>query len=116
MRRQVDSNWYEGERNAMVGIFPVTYVEIIPGADPSVTPLGTLKSMKSGTGSAVGSINTYIQEGQGKAKFNFQVISGFNVCRCFILQMNTVVSIVLLYILHTPYNLYRHKLLWNYRW
>ena len=29
----------------MIGIFPVTYVEIIPGADPSVTPLGTLKSM-----------------------------------------------------------------------
>ena len=100
----------------MVGIFPVTYVEIIPGADPSVTPLGTLKSMKSGTGSAVGSINTYIQEGQGKAKFNFQVILGSALCRCFILQMNTVVSLVLLYILHTPYNLYRHKLLWNCRW
>ena len=59
----------------MIGIFPVTYVEIIPGADPSVTPLGTLKSMKSGTGSAVGTTNTYIQEGQGKAKFNFQVTS-----------------------------------------
>ena len=59
----------------MIGIFPVTYVEIIPGADPSVTPLGTLKSMKSGSGSAVGTTNTYIQEGQGKAKFNFQVIS-----------------------------------------
>ena len=58
----------------MIGIFPVTYVEIIPGADPSVTPLGTLKSMKSGNGSAVGTLNTYIQEGQGKAKFNFQVI------------------------------------------
>ena len=27
---QVDSNWYEGERNAMLGIFPTTYVEIIP--------------------------------------------------------------------------------------
>lgn len=72
VRRQVDSNWYEGERNAMIGIFPVTYVEIIPGADPNVTPLGTLKSIKSGTGSAVGTLNTYIQEGQGKAKFNFQ--------------------------------------------
>ena len=58
----------------MIGIFPTTYVEIIPGADPSVTPLGTLKSMKSGSGSAVGTLNTYIQEGQGKAKFNFQVI------------------------------------------
>ena len=27
---QVDDNWYEGERNAMIGIFPVTYVEMIP--------------------------------------------------------------------------------------
>ena len=61
----------------MIGIFPTTYVEIIPGADPSVTPLGTLKSMKSGSGSAVGTLNTYIQEGQGKAKFNFQVIESF---------------------------------------
>ena len=26
----MDSNWYEGERNAMLGIFPTTYVEIIP--------------------------------------------------------------------------------------
>ncbi len=26
----MDSNWYEGERNAMVGIFPVTYVEAVP--------------------------------------------------------------------------------------
>ena len=30
IRRQVDDNWYEGERNAMIGIFPVSYVEIIP--------------------------------------------------------------------------------------
>ena len=75
IKRQVDSNWYEGERNAMIGIFPTTYVEIIPGADPNSTPLGTLKSIKSGTGSAVGTINTYIQEGQGKAKFSFQVFA-----------------------------------------
>jgi hypothetical protein len=27
---QVDSNWYEGERNAMLGIFPTTYVEVVP--------------------------------------------------------------------------------------
>ena len=26
----MDSIWYEGERNAMLGIFPTTYVEIIP--------------------------------------------------------------------------------------
>ena len=58
----------------MIGIFPTTYVEIIPGADPSVTPLGTLKSMKSSSSSAVATLSTYVQEGQGKAKFNFQVI------------------------------------------
>ena len=27
---KVDGNWFEGERNALVGIFPTTYVEIIP--------------------------------------------------------------------------------------
>jgi len=27
--KQVDKNWYEGERNAMVGLFPVTYVEVL---------------------------------------------------------------------------------------
>ena len=55
----------------MIGIFPTTYVEIIPGADPSVTPLGTLKSMKSSSSSAVATLSTYVQEGQGKAKFRF---------------------------------------------
>jgi len=30
IKKQVDGNWYEGERNALVGIFPTTYVEIIP--------------------------------------------------------------------------------------
>jgi hypothetical protein len=28
IRRQIDKNWYEGEHNAMVGIFPVNYVEV----------------------------------------------------------------------------------------
>ncbi|CAH1990846.1 unnamed protein product [Acanthoscelides obtectus] len=28
VRRQVDKNWYEGELNAMVGLFPVNYVEV----------------------------------------------------------------------------------------
>ena len=61
IRRQVDGNWYEGERNAMIGILPITYVEIIPAMDNN-----TLQSRpKSATGQAA-------QEGQAKAKFNFQ--------------------------------------------
>lgn len=28
VRRQVDKNWYEGELNAMVGLFPTNYVEV----------------------------------------------------------------------------------------
>jgi hypothetical protein len=27
---QIDTNWYEGERNGMVGILPTSYVEILP--------------------------------------------------------------------------------------
>lgn len=30
VRRQVDKNWYEGEHNAMIGLFPSNYVEVIP--------------------------------------------------------------------------------------
>ncbi|XP_065574450.1 uncharacterized protein LOC136036255 isoform X3 [Artemia franciscana] len=30
IRRQIDKNWYEGDHNAAIGIFPVNYVEIIP--------------------------------------------------------------------------------------
>lgn len=29
VRRQVDKNWYEGEYNAMIGLFPSNYVEVI---------------------------------------------------------------------------------------
>lgn len=29
VRRQVDKNWYEGEYNAMIGLFPFNYVEVI---------------------------------------------------------------------------------------
>lgn len=29
VRRQVDKNWYEGEHNAMIGLFPSNYVEVI---------------------------------------------------------------------------------------
>ena len=68
VRRQVDDNWYEGERNAMIGIFPVTYVEVVPNEN-----VGSLRSNKNSTLSR----NQNGQEGQqtegkGKAKFNFQ--------------------------------------------
>lgn len=29
VKRQIDKNWYEGEHNAMVGLFPINYVEVI---------------------------------------------------------------------------------------
>merc|ERR1712203_804891 len=61
IRRQVDDNWYEGERNAMIGIFPVTYVEIIP--NESVGSLSRNNRTKEPATSP---------EGKGKAKFNFQ--------------------------------------------
>lgn len=28
VRRQIDKNWYEGEHNAMIGLFPFNYVEV----------------------------------------------------------------------------------------
>lgn len=29
IRREIDKNWYEGEHNAMVGLLPANYVEVI---------------------------------------------------------------------------------------
>ncbi|KAK7865251.1 hypothetical protein R5R35_012375 [Gryllus longicercus] len=52
VRRQIDKNWYEGEHNAMVGLFPLNYVEIIPYDGIRTIP-------KRPT------------EGQARAKFNF---------------------------------------------
>ncbi|XP_063907117.1 uncharacterized protein LOC135125429 isoform X2 [Zophobas morio] len=52
VRRQVDKNWYEGELNAMVGLFPVNYVEIVTYDAAKPTP------RKS-------------HEGQARAKYNF---------------------------------------------
>jgi len=63
IRRQVDDNWYEGERNAMIGIFPVTYVEIIPNAESA----GSLSRNRT-----LSKESTTTSEGKGKAKFNFQ--------------------------------------------
>ncbi|XP_023288495.1 uncharacterized protein LOC111674021 [Orussus abietinus] len=52
VRRQVDKNWYEGEHNAMVGLFPFNYVEILPYDGARTTPKKPY-------------------EGQARAKFNF---------------------------------------------
>ncbi|KAK9874664.1 hypothetical protein WA026_005486 [Henosepilachna vigintioctopunctata] len=52
VRRQIDKNWYEGELNAMVGLFPVNYVEIIPYENVRTTPRKP-------------------HEGQARAKYNF---------------------------------------------
>lgn len=52
VRRQVDKNWYEGELNAMVGLFPTNYVEIVPYDGIKTTPRKA-------------------HEGQARAKYNF---------------------------------------------
>ena len=67
VRRQVDDNWYEGERNAMIGIFPVTYVEVVPNES-----VNTLRSTKSQISNSTLQRNNETAEGKGKAKFNFQ--------------------------------------------
>jgi len=57
IKKQVDSNWYEGERNSNVGIFPTTYVEILPNG--GIQQVTTLPKKEK----------TY--DGAAKAKFNF---------------------------------------------
>ncbi|XP_033230360.1 uncharacterized protein LOC117181607 [Belonocnema kinseyi] len=52
VRRQVDKNWFEGEHNAMIGLFPFNYVEILPYDGIRTTPKKPY-------------------EGQARAKFNF---------------------------------------------
>jgi len=60
VKKQVDGNWYEGERNAMVGIFPTTYVEILSSessVNQQITRSLTRKEKQS--------------EGEARARFNF---------------------------------------------
>ncbi|XP_061401301.1 sorbin and SH3 domain-containing protein 1 [Musca vetustissima] len=59
VRRAIDKNWYEGEHNAMIGLFPANYVEIINR--DVYQPQHTHRSKPS--------------EGQARAKYNFQAQS-----------------------------------------
>ncbi|XP_070489994.1 uncharacterized protein [Chironomus tepperi] len=56
IRRQIDKNWYEGEHNAMIGLLPVQYVDIISNDGSRPTP--PLPAKKP-------------TEGQARAKYNF---------------------------------------------
>merc|ERR1719391_146131 len=62
VKKQVDSNWYEGERNGSIGIFPTTYVEVIPSYAESTVTQEITRSLTRKERS---------REGQAKAKFNF---------------------------------------------
>ncbi|XP_037888610.1 uncharacterized protein LOC119636940 isoform X9 [Glossina fuscipes] len=64
IRRTIDKNWYEGERNAMVGLFPANYVEIISR--------GEIQYLKQQT-------RQKPSEGQARAKYNFQAQSGIEL-------------------------------------
>lgn len=50
--RQIDANWFEGEKNGRVGIFPVNYVEVLTSIEEAVSAAQQ-------------------SEGQARAKYNF---------------------------------------------
>lgn len=60
IKKQIDNNWYEGERNGMVGILPTSYVEILPNESTVCQDI-------------TNSLRRKVREveGQGRAKFNF---------------------------------------------
>uniref|UniRef100_A0A1I8PZK7 SH3 domain-containing protein n=1 Tax=Stomoxys calcitrans TaxID=35570 RepID=A0A1I8PZK7_STOCA len=62
IRRAIDKNWYEGEHNAMIGLFPANYVEVINKDSMPIQVHHTSRSKPS--------------EGQARAKYNFQAQSG----------------------------------------
>ena len=71
----MDSNWYEGERNAMLGIFPTTYVEIIPqdAVASQVRMRIFLVTSKNVSARQVSTLSKKERnmDGSAKAKFNF---------------------------------------------
>ncbi|KAL4239958.1 Sorbin and SH3 domain-containing protein 1 [Mactra antiquata] len=50
--RQIDANWFEGEKNGRIGIFPVNYVEVLTSIEEAVSAAEQ-------------------SEGQARAKYNF---------------------------------------------
>ncbi|XP_075169662.1 cbl-associated protein isoform X7 [Haematobia irritans] len=62
IRRAIDKNWYEGEHNAMIGLFPANYVEVI---NKDIMPIQVQHTTRSKP-----------SEGQARAKYNFQAQSG----------------------------------------
>ena len=72
IKKQVDNNWYEGERNAAIGIFPVSYVEILP-TNTDVSPCKYLELLLSHVPPQVSTLTKKEKnyEGAARAKFNF---------------------------------------------
>jgi len=60
IKKQIDGNWFEGERTGMVGIFPKSYVEILPN-ESAVTQEITKSLQRKGR----------TVEGEAKAKYSF---------------------------------------------
>ncbi|XP_065103670.2 vinexin isoform X4 [Paramisgurnus dabryanus] len=58
IHRQVDANWYEGEHHGRVGIFPTTYVEIIPSTEkPTPIKSPTVQVLEYGEAVALFNFN-----------------------------------------------------------
>lgn len=81
IRRQVDKNWYEGELNAMIGLFPANYVEVSMSASNCSEPI-SWKYSSANTLSPFSAIQIIpydgvkstprkSHEGQARAKYNF---------------------------------------------
>uniref|UniRef100_A0A671R6A2 Sorbin and SH3 domain containing 3 n=1 Tax=Sinocyclocheilus anshuiensis TaxID=1608454 RepID=A0A671R6A2_9TELE len=58
MHRQVDANWYEGEHHGRVGMFPTSYVEIIPPTEkPTPIKSPTIQVLEYGEAVALFNFN-----------------------------------------------------------
>ncbi|XP_051510158.1 vinexin-like isoform X1 [Myxocyprinus asiaticus] len=58
IHRQVDTNWYEGEHHGRVGIFPTSYVEIIPPTEkPTPIKSPTIQVLEYGEAVALFNFN-----------------------------------------------------------